>query len=117
MLEIVKPPLWRSAPVDTTRPYFEVVHSLFKQTAARVGRSRSDEAVAFECLLPDDPQAAEVRHAIQTDLAARLKRLAPVAGSSDELFDLLARACCHPSNLYTEVHWLPVQPDSPEPEQ
>ena len=91
------------------------MHSLFKQTAARVGRGRDGEPVALEFLLAGDPQADKVREQVSADLAAKLARLAPHADSPDELFRLLADSCCHPSNLYTEVHWLYVDPSCPEP--
>lgn len=108
-------PCWQPAAVDTSRPHFEVIHSLFKQTAGRVGWNRAGDAVAFEFLLPGDQQAEEVRRGVTADLSAKLARLAPAARTLAELFDLLGRSCCHPSNLYTEVHWLPILPGCPEP--
>ena len=112
----MKVPCWQSGPVDVSRTHFDVVHSLFKQTIGRIGRNRAGDAIVFEFLLPDDPQADEVREAVNADLSAKLDRLAPAANTLDELFDLLCRSCCHPSNLYTEVHWLPVIPNCPEPD-
>ncbi|MFO7675516.1 MAG: hypothetical protein R6X12_04275 [bacterium] len=108
-------PCWQAAPVDTARLHFGVVHSLFKQTVARVGLARDGGVVALDFLLGDDPQAAAVRAEVGRDLAAKLGRLAPAAASLDDLFRLLVESCCHPSNLYTEVHWLPVIPGAPEP--
>lgn len=111
----MEPPCWQAAPVDAGRPHFDVVHSLFKQTVARVGWSRSGPTLALEFLLGDDPQAGTVRDKVTADLAAKLARLAPAAASLDDLLHLLVESCCHPSNLYTEVHWLPVVPGTPEP--
>jgi len=104
-----------AGPVDTARPHFAVVHSLFKQTVARVGRAGVDDGIALEFLLGEDPQAEKVRVQVSADLDAKLARLGPLAASPDELFRLLVESCCHPSNLYTEVHWLYVDPACPEP--
>ncbi|MBN2537944.1 hypothetical protein JXB37_06700 [candidate division WOR-3 bacterium] len=102
-------------PVDRTRPWFEAVHSAFKQNVARIGRAPGEDAVALEDLLPADPDAARVRAQVDADLAGKLERLGPLAESVDRLFELLRDSCSHPSNLYTEVHWLPVDPESAEP--
>ncbi len=102
-------------PVDTDRLHFDVVHSLFKQTVARIGRDASGGGLAVEFLLAEDPQTAEVHENVSADLRAKLERLAPLAESLDALFELLLESCSHPSNMYTEVHWLPVRPELPEP--
>lgn len=101
--------------VDTDRPFFEVIHSLFKQTVARVGWTGDGSGFALQFLLEDDPQAEKVRDRVTGDLDAKLKRLAPGADTLEDLLRLLTESCCHPSNMYTEVHWLPVTPGSPEP--
>lgn len=106
----VETPVPQSAPVDTDRPHFEVIHSLFKQTVARVGLTKDGEGIALEFLLEDDKQAEEVRRAVAADLKAKLERLSPQASSLDALFRLFRDSCCHPSNMYTEVHWCPVDP-------
>ncbi len=103
--------LWTLQPVDVNRPYFEVIHSLYKQNAARVGWNRTGSGLALEFLLQDDQQADEVRAAITADLAAKVKRLYPEAGSVEHLMELLERSCSHLSNMYTEVHWFPVNPE------
>ncbi|UCG41934.1 MAG: hypothetical protein JSU73_08570 [candidate division WOR-3 bacterium] len=106
--------------VNTTRPYFEAIHSLFKQTAARIGWMRSlppgqrlaGDRIALEFLIRDEEQADKVRQMIRSDLAAKLDRLSPSASGLEDLFRLLTDSCRHPSNLYTEVHWFPVHPDT-----
>jgi hypothetical protein len=116
----VENPGFTTGSVDKTRPYFEVIHSLFKQTAARIGWMRSlppgqhlaGDRVALEFLLRDDEQADTARQMIRSDLAAKLERLSLSASGLEDLFRLLADSCCHPSNLYTEVHWFPVHPDT-----
>lgn len=102
-------------PVDRTRPWFDAVHSSFKQTVARIGRAPGEDGIAFEDLLPEDPDTARVRAQVEADLEGKLERLGPLAESADRLFELLRDSCSHPSNLYTEVHWLPVDPDAVEP--
>ena len=101
--------------MDTERAYFEVVHSLFKQTVARIGLNHTGDGIALEFLLGEDQQADKTRLMVRTDLDAKLARLSPAAGSLEDLFRLLEESCRHPSNMYTEVHWLPVTPGSPEP--
>lgn len=113
-------PGFTTGSVDKTRPYFEVIHSLFKQTAARIGwmrslppgQHRTGDRIVLEFLLRDDEQADKARQMIRADLAAKLDRLSTTASGLDDLFGLLADSCCHPSNLYTEVHWFPVVPDT-----
>lgn len=112
----MKTPLsWRTGKVDTTRPYFEAVHSLFKQTVARIGWSPDRTAIHLEHLVDDDKQSAQVKKDVEADLSDKVRRLSDQADSLEELFELLNRSCCHPSNMYTEVHWLPVDPAVPEP--
>jgi hypothetical protein len=108
----VENPGFATGSVDTTRTYFEAIHSLFKQTAARIGWCRTGGRIVLESLLGDDKQADEARQMIRADLAAKLDRLSPSASGLDELYRLLVDSCCHPSNLYTEVHWFPVVPET-----
>ncbi len=104
--------LWSLQPVDVSRPHFEVIHSLFKQTAARIGWNKTGSGLAFEFLLKKDPQAETVRKEILDDLTAKLKRLSPQADSVERLFEQLRESCSHLSNMYTPVHWCPIEPES-----
>ena len=104
--------LWNLQPVDTSRPHFEVIHSLYKQNAARVGWSETGSGLALEFTLGDDPQADEVRAAITADLEDKVRRLRKESGSIEHLMNLLEQSCHHLSNMYTEVHWFPVRPHS-----
>ena len=102
---------WALQPVDPNRPHFEVIHSLYKQNAARVGWNEAGSGLALEFLLKDDPQADEVRTAITADLTDKVERLYPETGSVEGLMKLLEQSCYHLSNMYTEVHWFPVEPE------
>jgi hypothetical protein len=103
---------WILQPVDPNRPHFEVIHSLYKQNAARVGWNETGSGLALEFLLKDDQQSDEVRAAITADLTGKLERLYPEAGSVERLMELLEQSCYHLSNMYTEVHWFPIKPHS-----
>ena len=104
--------LWTLQPVDLNRPHFEVIHSLYKQNAARIGWNEAGSGLALEFLLEDDQQAAEVRAAIAADLEAKVERLYPEVDSVERLLELLEQSCYHLSNMYTEVHWFPVKPNT-----
>ena len=96
------------APVDTTRLHFEVVHSLFKETCARVGWNRAGSGLAVEFLVGEDPQAETVHIEVLVDLRGKLKRCG--GDSAVAVLAALMDGCRHPNNLYTRVHWFPIDP-------
>ncbi len=96
-----------SGRVDTARPHFELVHSFYKETVARVGYAAAGAGLAVE--YEDGEAAADER--VRADVAASIAaRLRDCPGAAESLFDRLCSSCAGPENLYARVHWYLFDP-------
>lgn len=100
--------------VDTSRPHFELVHSFYKETVARVGYAAAGTGLAIELVAGEAVSNERVRADVAASIAARLRGC---PGATENLFERLCLSCVGPENLYARVHWYLFDPDLPPPEQ
>lgn len=100
-------PVLPTGPVDTTRPHFELVHSFYKETVARVGYAAEGAGFAVEYGAGEAASDERVRSDVDDSIAARLRGC---PGSAEGLFDRLRTSCAGPENLYARVHWCLIDP-------
>lgn len=98
---------WQPGRVDTSRPHFELVHSFYKETAARLGPGPDGTGLLLEYL--DCPAGADarVRADVEASITARLRDCGEV---TPDPMDRLKTACAGPENLYARVHWYLFDP-------
>ncbi len=100
--------------VDTSRPHFELVHSFYKETVARVGYAAAGTGLAIEFVAGPAASNERVRADVAASIAARLR---DCPGAAESLFDRLRASCAGPENLYARVHWYLFDPDLLPPGQ
>lgn len=100
--------------VDTSRPHFELVHSFYKETVARVGYAVGGAGLAVEFETGEATADERVHADVAASIAARLRGC---PGATENLFERLCSSCVGPENLYARVHWYLFDPDLLPPEQ
>ena len=93
--------------VDTSRAHFELVHSFYKETVARVGYAAGGAGLAIEYGVGEAARDKRVRDDVEDSIAARLR---DCAGAAEALLDRLRSSCAGPENLYARVHWYLFDP-------
>lgn len=93
--------------VDTARAHFELVHSFYKETVARVGYAAEGAGLVIEYEAGEAADDERVRADVEASIGARLR---DCAGAVEDLLDRLRSSCAGPENLYARVHWYLFDP-------